>query len=254
MKTIQSYTINDIQKLVDLNGKTANFDLSFKVESKDKKPFKAIVIDQVSLENNDIPEYKTVTDGIITGNVSSDRGEYLNYFLLLKSDGPVEVEVEIDINPSFTDVPVQPNTLATTDNIPDTPVKTSFLDRKFFGFSVKTLLLVFALLGVGVGVYFKFFRKSSVSDGGVKELSIENVTGDDSPKDMISIKDTDSVITTVSTSKLEVANDKTNLDNGTVLETGSVSGKTEGKYSPAFSTPERFSSSLLSRIENLPDI
>ena len=97
------YTISSIKQLIDLNGKSVNFHLSFSVRSLTKEPFDALVVTQEMLDSNEPLNYQRA-DGEISGQIKSEHGIYNNYFLCLKSDKPMEVEVIVNINP----LPVAP--------------------------------------------------------------------------------------------------------------------------------------------------
>ena len=97
------YTISSIKQLIDLNGKSINFHLSFSVRSLTKEPFDALVVTQEMLDSNEPLNYQRA-DGEISGQIKSEHGIYNNYFLCLKSDKPMEVEVIVNINP----LPVAP--------------------------------------------------------------------------------------------------------------------------------------------------
>jgi len=85
MTTVQNIKLNSIKQLLDLNGEKVNFDLTFEVVSKDKVPFETLVVTQKMLDSDEPLEYKKITEGIIQGNIVSDKGLYDNYFLVLKS-------------------------------------------------------------------------------------------------------------------------------------------------------------------------
>ena len=89
--------INNMKTLVDLNGDDVNFDIDFKVTSKNKEPYIISVVDQKTLDNQEDLEYKEVDDGIISGNVKNTKNVYQNYFLCLKSISESEIECDIEI-------------------------------------------------------------------------------------------------------------------------------------------------------------
>ena len=91
------YNISSIKQLIDLNGKAVNFQLNFKVTSKSNENFDALVVTQEMLDSNEPLNYQKA-EGEISGQIKNDNGEYNNYFLCLKSDKPMEVEVKIEIN------------------------------------------------------------------------------------------------------------------------------------------------------------
>lgn len=178
MKTVQSYNISEIRTLVDLNGIHKNFELSFNVTSRDSKPFEAIVVDNVSLEENNIPEYKSASDGIMTGKIKSDNGTYFNYYLLLKADESTQVEVEIDLTPlpESENLDLAENNSA-HDEI-DESTKTNLLDKKFFGISLKIILLVALIIVIAGFVYYTFFYKTN------KRVDVDSIV-DDEPLNLI---------------------------------------------------------------------
>lgn len=279
MKTIQSYKINEIKKLIDLNNNNTNFDLKFTVTSKNSRPFKAIVVDQVSLDSNDIPEYKVATDGMLNGNVKSDSGVYVNYYLILKADEEIEVDVETDL------VPLPINNNNTNNNVqPENQIvnpiqeseKTSFLNRKFFGISLK-FILIFVIVLIGAGfVYYKFFYNSDNSDnlddaGLDKEsstsevnISIEDALKDtdnsliDASKDItnniidanVEI-DTNNIVETKPVESVYSNIEPSEIHNTPSIQSESVSVNYPKSYD---SSSNNFKNSILSRIENLPNI
>ena len=90
----QTHTLGKIKKLIDLNGDSINFELSFTVTCKDDTLFNVLVIDQLTLDNGQDLVYKECKK-TISGNIVSDKNFYQNYFLILKSEIPCEVEIEI---------------------------------------------------------------------------------------------------------------------------------------------------------------
>jgi len=108
--TSKTYTANKIKQLIDLNGDSTNFDVTFKATSKSGTPFQILVVDQTTLDNNPSLEYKSVDQGQISGNIVQDKNVYQNYFLVLKAEKPTEIEIEItkkDIAPAPTPIPPQ---------------------------------------------------------------------------------------------------------------------------------------------------
>lgn len=91
----KTYSLNKIKQLIDLNGDTTNFNVTFKVASKNGEPFDIIVADQTTLDNSPELEFKKAPNGQMSGNIIQDKGVYQNYFLVLKADTPCECNVEI---------------------------------------------------------------------------------------------------------------------------------------------------------------
>ena len=92
--TKKIYTIGSVQQLIDLNGDTTNFEISFKVVSENSETFEVLVVDQKTLDKSENIQYRTVK-GDISGNIIHDKNIYDNYYIILKSDKPCNVEVEI---------------------------------------------------------------------------------------------------------------------------------------------------------------
>jgi hypothetical protein len=88
------YSVTSQKQLVDLNGESRNFDLTFTAESEDGEPFEAIVIDQNTVDTHPDIAYKRV-EGHISGNVIADKDVYQNYYLALRADKPCKVKVSI---------------------------------------------------------------------------------------------------------------------------------------------------------------
>lgn len=93
-QTKKTYTLGKIKQLVDLNGDSTNFDLTFKVTGKDDTPFNLLVVDQTTLDNSPTLDYKQAK-GTISGNIVADKNVFQNYFLILKSENPCVVDVEL---------------------------------------------------------------------------------------------------------------------------------------------------------------
>ena len=143
----QTYQIGKIKKLIDLNGETTNFDITFRVASRNKEPFEILVVDQTTLDSNPNLEYKKVENGAISGNVIQDKNVYQNYFIILKSDNPCECDVEI-VKKELPKTPPPPPT------IPSSPIKSVGGKKIENGFSwVKILLIVGAIAALGIGLY-----------------------------------------------------------------------------------------------------
>lgn len=87
--------LNKTPQLVDLNGDTTNFDITFTVTSKNKEPFYLVVVDQKTLDVNPNFSFRQADEGQLSGNIVSDKNVYQNYFLCLKADEDCEVNIEI---------------------------------------------------------------------------------------------------------------------------------------------------------------
>jgi hypothetical protein len=168
--------VNNIKKLIDLNGDKTNFDLSFNVKSLKGSPFDAIVVSQAQLDSGNPLEYKKVSQGIINGNIISDKNVYQNYFLLLKSDSPIECEVEVNIKeippkiemannnspPVIMPTHPQDTSIEQRNKTPKQPSKSPFNLKKI-------LLILVGIAGIGLVIWFLYKKKPS------KELENSNI-------------------------------------------------------------------------------
>ena len=94
---LQTYTITQQQKLIDLNGPSQYFTINFHVKSHDGKPFKALVIDEKTLNSNSVLEHKIAENGQIGGTISNNDGPHQSFYLVLKSDEETPRQVDVTI-------------------------------------------------------------------------------------------------------------------------------------------------------------
>lgn len=92
--TKKTYKLSKIKQLIDLNGDSTNFDIQFRVASRNGEPFDILVVDQTTLDNSPELQYKKA-NGQMSGNMVQDKNVYQNYFIVLKADDPCECDVEI---------------------------------------------------------------------------------------------------------------------------------------------------------------
>lgn len=153
--TKKTYTLNKMKQLVDLNGDTTNFDLTFTATTKDGSNFDAIVVDQTTLDSNPSLEYKKA-DGTLSGNIISDKGVYQNYFLVLKADKPCECDITIDMK-EITEKIQEPTQQSNHHLIPRQ--QNMLLPKK----SYKWILILVLVLGAIV-LYWYLSSKNSTTD------------------------------------------------------------------------------------------
>lgn len=147
MSVIKTYTLNKVRQLIDLNGDTTNFEISFKASTKNKEPFEMLIVDQTTLDNTPTLEFKKAVNGEIAGNIVQDKNIYQNYFMVLKADNPCQCDVEI-IKKEL------PKTLLPTPSLqPQSPIP----QPASKSINVWFILL---LLGVGAGVVWYFFFRN----------------------------------------------------------------------------------------------
>lgn len=141
----QTYKLSTRPQLIDLNQNFKNFRLSFQAISvtDPEAPFQAVVLNQDQLDVSDLKNIAMKNaKGRIGGNIVADNDKYQNYFLLLKSENPLDVEVTISLQeiPPAAPVPETPpeknfqtdeeNTQITTNN--NTSSQTPFWKKPIF--------------------------------------------------------------------------------------------------------------------------
>ena len=161
------YTLGKIKQLIDLNGDSTNFDLSFKVTCADDTHFDVLVVDQETLDNNQELEYKK-TQKTISGNIVTDKNIlYQNYFLILKSDKECTVEVELikKILPKPTE------NIQKFDQNLKLPKRTAAKpDSSEINWKKIGLISVVVLIGLGI-LWFLYKRKNKIQSDAVPVLA-----------------------------------------------------------------------------------
>lgn len=153
------HQLSKTKKLIDLNGPLANFEATFKVQTKNGEPFDLLVVDQTTLDNNpDLPYQKA--QGEISGTVTENKGVFQNYFLVLKADPPCECQVEIILREiPRAEVKAPPPVPQKEDKSKIVQVNKKF-EKKL---NWKKILLFLGLtVACCVGIYFYVTRSDSV--------------------------------------------------------------------------------------------
>jgi hypothetical protein len=154
MSIKQKYTLGKIKQLIDLNGDSINFDLTFSVRCHDPSvTFQMLVVDQNTLDNNPDIVYKDVT-GEISGNINADKNVYQNYFLILKADKVCEVDVTIDKK----EIPPAPSLPDFSQSLVSAK-KEDKSDRRW----IKIVIITVIVLG-GIGVLYWLYKRNKSTD------------------------------------------------------------------------------------------
>ncbi len=172
------------KQLVDLNEDLTLFDLVVSVKSKDAQEFDAVVLTQTELDNQQDMQYKKF-QGAMQARLVNDKNVYQNYFLCIKSDKPQEVEIDIVQNPP--PIPQEEPPLIPPPVLPP-PIQKHIPKKKSSIFTMKTMLIILAVVGIGVGLYFLWNSggKKAVADAceapTVSEVTSGNVIPTSPPK------------------------------------------------------------------------
>jgi len=139
LPNIQTYEVNKIRQLINLNEDEKNVDITFKISSKNGEEFDMIVVDQETLDNDPEIQYNSIKDGMIEGTIKNAQK---NFLIILKSSKPCSCDVEL----IKKRIPPPP---------PPKPVLQKTEPPKKEGYSiVKICLVVGAVLGIGLLFYF----------------------------------------------------------------------------------------------------
>jgi len=159
------YTLSTVKQLIDINKDVSNFKCSFTVSAQDSGPFEALIVSQTDLDTqSDIPFQQV--NGSFSGEIVADKNVYQNYFLILRSNEPRGVEVEL----SFEKLP---------EYIPG-PDGGVLLDSKKYANRYNFRLIVGGLIALAI-LYFlyKYYNdkktpkvESSILDN-LKNVSVE---------------------------------------------------------------------------------
>ena len=106
--TQKTLTLSKIKRLIDLNGDSTNFTVQFRVESRGGEPFYLAIVDPTTLDNSGELNYELVPEGKASNAFSQNENVYQNYFLVLKSDVPCEVDVVVEKHEMPKAQPAQP--------------------------------------------------------------------------------------------------------------------------------------------------
>jgi hypothetical protein len=162
---MKTYSVSKVKQLIDLNGDSVNFEVSFKVSSRNKEPFEILVVDQATLDSDPNLQYKSVTNGVISGKVRKDKNVYQNHFIILKANNPCECDVEIQMTelPEFIqqeqfkvqDQDSQQAQLPIQTTHHSQPVMDRLNSDKNDGFHwIKIILIVGFVAGIGFVLYW----------------------------------------------------------------------------------------------------
>lgn len=180
----KTYTVNNQRRLVDLNGDSKNFDLTFTCTSKDGAQFEVLVVDQTTLDSNPNLQYKQA-NGTISGNIVADKNVYQNYFLVLRAGKPCEVTVKIvkkDIEPKQRPPQFHQQRPSTSNSV-QRPVQLK-PPQKPSSSKWKTIAIIILILGGGALLYYFYTQnknKKSSSTGTCPNTTLEATVTPSSP-------------------------------------------------------------------------
>lgn len=103
----QTYSLTNLKQSISINDSLKNFKASFSITSLDKAPFYLAVI------SDDIPssqiKFQNITQPMISGTLVNEKNEYKSYSLVLKSDSPTNVRIQMSVVPITSRVKADTN-------------------------------------------------------------------------------------------------------------------------------------------------
>jgi hypothetical protein len=157
-----TYILSKVKQLIDLNGDSINFDISFTVNCQDDTPFKLLVVDQTTLDNSEELEYKEQTN-TISGNIIADKNVYQNYFLILKAEKECKVDVEI----TKKELPITP----TAEN---ETIENKQLQQQENSIDWKKIMLIAVSVCILLLLWYLYNKKSSQNNIKIDSHSVSN--------------------------------------------------------------------------------
>ena len=158
--TTKTYNVTKRNQIIDLNGDSVNFDVTFNAKSKEGKPFYVSVVDQDSLDKGEKINFKQSENGEISANIVSDKNIYKSYNLVIRADEDCQVDITID---KKLIQPVVQQPVAQPSPVQQAPMQVARPPQKKKGWKSwkKIMLIVVVVLGIALLAYFYFGGKSS---------------------------------------------------------------------------------------------
>jgi len=233
MSTISNtYKINNVKQLIDLNGDIKNFMLKFEVQSTNPNDeFDILVVDQTTLDADSKIEYKHVA-GYISGEILADKNVYQNYFLIIKSETPCECVVTINIK----------------EILPNINNNVGIVEENFFVKYKVYILVVIIIFICGVLIYYYLIQNpkqvkqlDSGDSGDINKININDIIIDNKENKHIQDADIDIELRNILNNSPPIKLDKT--DNVSIVhsESSSRSNKSEKSNHSSYSDRSRYS-------------
>jgi hypothetical protein len=169
--TTHTYTISKVQKLVDLNTDLVNYRIEFSITSPENKPFEMLIINQQTLDTTppEELEYRQV-NGSISGEVVSDKNIYQNYFIILRSNIPMSVNIELK---TFQIEPASATPTGMGGGVDSSGVGQRMKESEFPPGDDATDYTKYVLIGIGIAfvVYFIWSSEGGGKNGGENLLN-----------------------------------------------------------------------------------
>ena len=159
------------KQLIDLNEDATLFELDVNVKTENPNgEFDAVILTQTELDTGNF-DYRHFKGGM-EAHLKNDKNIYQNHFICMKSDKKQNVFIDIKQHP--TPPPVEEPPMIPPPMIPQIPP----LTKKESIFTWKTILIILAVIGIGIGLYFMWgsnSKETSESCNTVVTEVVENI-------------------------------------------------------------------------------
>lgn len=163
MKTIQ---LSRTMQLIDINGSLQNFMTSIYIQNNNGKPYYISIANQTHIDNSSVT-FDKIEIPVFKHSFEINDENYQNYFLVLKSDEPIELSYNITTQPiKNKSLPEEKNKVDTNKN--DT---------------IKNILYVVIFVLACLAVYFLYtnYSKGKVSTNTSNDIGNDNAKYTSSP-------------------------------------------------------------------------
>jgi hypothetical protein len=163
-----TYNVNNMIQLIDLNKDIVNFNLNFKTECENpEQVYQLVVVDQITLDNGEPLSFKTAK-GSLSGNIVSDKDMYKNYLLVLKSENECKIKVEIDCKPIIKEQPKEElitpnfnsNFNSNSNSNSNFNFNSNFFSKIFYKYKIRIIVIVIVIVCISL-LYKKYGIKQS---------------------------------------------------------------------------------------------
>lgn len=168
MKTTQlTKQLYSVKTLVDLNGDLVNFRIQFTLQSDPaNSPFQVSILDETTLNHTETIQYQTVKDGVLKGEVKSDKNNYQRFYMILRADSPTVVNITLQTEelPTGTTPISDDSEMALTSSSAFSSDSSSDSSNSSYKLTFILIALVIVIGYVGL-VYFRGKEGSSSTKG-----------------------------------------------------------------------------------------
>lgn len=174
MEKTHELVLSPVQQLVPINNKNiVNFEAKIAVKSEGDRPFQALIVNQKQLDSQANPPFRTADKGVIQVTIQETDNVFQAWYLALKGDDGVRVQVKVSLQPVPPKVPGAPPKALSVGDEPEP--KDGTKGKKKWNW--KIIAIVFIVLAIGGYFLYKYVlnKKSSVAPVALPDIVIPPV-------------------------------------------------------------------------------